>query len=85
MSWLLNELNPIDVNSGAEVYKFNSNETPTDTNKTFVRICQEKHQGMCVRACVYARQGEGIGCICECECVTVHGKAVGGKARDDIE
>lgn len=52
MSWLLNELSPIDVNCGAEVYKFNSNETPTDTNKTFVRICQEKRQGMCAGACV---------------------------------
>lgn len=34
MSWLLNELSPIEVNSGAEVYKFISNESPTDTNKT---------------------------------------------------
>lgn len=34
MSRLLNELSPIDVTSGAEVYKFISNETPTDTNKT---------------------------------------------------
>lgn len=57
MSWLLNELSPIDVNCGAEVYKFNSNETPTDTNKTFVRICQEKRQGMCARArvCMHGR------------------------------
>ena len=53
MSWLLNELSPIDVNSGAEVHKFISNETPTVTNKTSNML-----------ACVC----RGLACVCGSGC-----------------
>lgn len=66
MSWLLNELSPIDVNFGAEVYKLISNETPTDTNKTFVSVCLQK-----------LGRGEGEGSLS----TLVHGKAVEEKVR----
>lgn len=75
MSWLLNELSPIDVNSRAEVYKFISNETPTDTNKTsnlLASVCRNGGNGVCLWKWIYV-------------CAYVHQEAVGGKARDDTE
>lgn len=69
MSWLLNELSQIDVNSGAEVYKFISNETPSDTNKTSNLL-----------ASVW-RNGRKLVCVCERGSVYVHEEAVGGESE----
>lgn len=73
MSWLLNELIPINVNSGAEVYKFIPNEMPTDTNKAgnlLGSVC---------------RNGGNWAVFADCDCAYVHQKALGGKVRDDTE
>lgn len=68
MSWLLNELSPINVDFGAEVYKFISNETPTDTNKisnllASVRRNEGGGVGVCLRTwlCVEKRWEEKRG------------------------
>lgn len=72
MSWLLNELSPINVDFGAEVYKFISNETPTDTNKISNLLAS-------------VRRNEGGGGWCVSANVAVRREALGGEARDDIE
>lgn len=60
MSWLLNELSPVDVSSGAEVYKFISNEAPSDTNKTgnlLASVCRNRETGVCARHRASKRTG----------------------------
>lgn len=60
MSWLLNELSPINVDFGAEVYKFISNETPTDTNKISNLLASvRRNEG-----------GGGLVCVCERGCAS---------------